>query len=219
MKTPGILPFFLLFSFINTSFLLGQEDKKKIREFGIEEGVGYNTASGSMIGNRRAFWIQPTARIYYSFALHSFSESKKIKMPIFIGYYTFGGAIRNPVSIPEDPISRAIILFRSIEGGINPCFDFNKIQIGLQLKGQYIFSVKDRTYGDPIWRNGHSVEETDVSKGYKTFAMNAGLKLKYKIKKLSIGAEAWYGLTNLYVRYNNGKLIENNYRILLGYEL
>lgn len=100
MKTHGIIYFFLLSSFLNTPFLFGQEDKKKIKGFGIEEGAGYNTASGSMMGYRRAFWIQPTARMYYSFALHSFSESKKIKMPIFIGYYTFGGAVRNPVAIP-----------------------------------------------------------------------------------------------------------------------
>ena len=218
MKKFHLVCFFMFFSFLNTSFLFGQDNEKKNKGFGIEEGAGYNIISGNMMGHRNTFWIQPTARLYYSFALHNFSESKKIKMPVFIGYYTFGGATKNISVIPEDPISKAIIIFHSVEIGINPCLDLDKIQIGFLLKGQYILSVKDRTYGDPIWRNGHSVEEADVSNAYKKMAMNTGVKIKYKIKKMSIGAEAWFGITNLNRYYTNDRLTENNFRILLGYE-
>lgn len=219
MKTK-LLFFAFSFWFLNA---YGQEEKKQTGEkscgIGIEEGVGYNTCFSSLVGPRTAFWIQPCARVYYSLQLRELSSGKKIKLPIFLGYYTFGGARTNLIYFPEDPQSKEILLFRSIEAGVNPCLDFKKLQVGLLFKGEYIFSVLDGTYGDPIWRNGHSMEEDNVTKnGYKNYGMNVGAKLKYKIKKFSVGAEAWWGVTNLYDHMDGTKLTENNYRLMLGYE-
>ena len=233
------------------SALLARQDTGKCSgRFGIEVGVGYNTATWKYTNlgppgmahyddtqHKIKFWVQPSARIFYSITLHNFSDSlrKKLKMPVFIGYYTFGGAEKgNGFSTDDVPPSivspeKVITFFRSIETGINPCFEKNKIQIGLLLSAQYIFSARSRAYYDP-WNNGALIqdgvkmEERDISNDYKNFAMNTGIKFKYKIiKGFSIAGEAWFGITNLYAHANYGdegklKVTENNYRILLGYE-
>jgi len=237
LKSKIIKYFILTACLVNYLCSFAQEVKKSNNGFGIEAGAGYNTTSWkytnvgeysslNFIDYMQAFWVQPTARISYSINLYNLPDSlyKKIKMPIFIGYYTFGGAINNPISILEDPISKNIILFRSIELGINPCFEKKIFQLGFLFKGQYILSVRNRTYHDPFWNNGVTLEESNISSDYKKFAMNTGIKIKCKIVKgLSIACEAWVGITNLYAHKSygsNGKLNvkENNYRLLLGYE-
>jgi len=211
-----IMLFLYLILLIYSCSLFAQDEKKSCNRFGIEEGAGYNTASSSIIGKRNLFWIQPTARIFYSFKLHDISENKKIKMPVFIGYYTFGGLRNVNFTIPEDSLSNENLLFRSIEYGVNPCVEINNLQMGLLFKAQYVFSAIDKLYYSGY---KETIIINDVSKSYKNYAANAGLKIRLKIKKFSIGTEAWFGIINLY--YNTslgGKLTENNYRFLLGYE-
>jgi hypothetical protein len=233
-----ILRFIITGLLISPFLLFAQENKKWYNGVGIEEGIGYNTATLEhkytipMLGtyddfeHKTAFWVQPSVRIFYSIALHSFSENKKIKMPIFISYYSFGGKTKNNGSwgTPDMYQPTTIIdLFRSVEVGINPCIEKNKFQFGLLLKGQYIFSATERMYmvnivNPPYWK------ETDVSNDYKKFAMNTGIKFKWKIiKGFSIAGEAWFGITNLQSYFNNTnenklRVTENNYRLLLGYE-
>ena len=247
MKSNKIV-LFILFIIIN-NLLFGQEEKKCSGRFGIEEGVGYNTSTFIFTNlgppnmhfdyteYLRKFWIQPSARIYYSISLYNFADSlhEKIKMPVFIGYYTFGGAQKgNGVSTMDVPPSivspeKIITLFRSIEIGINPCYEKKGIQVGFLLKAQYIFSVRNKTYYDPL-NNGSMVQdgvmmtERDISSDYKKIAMNTGIKLKCKIiKEMFISGEMWFGITNLYSPSSYGdegklKVFENNYRLLLGYE-
>lgn len=225
-----IILLFIITGLLNLSFsLFGQEEKKWYNGFGIEGGAGYHTMEQYYgYGDfSNASGVQPTQKIFYSITLHDFSENRKIKMPVFIGYYPFGGKGTYTGLYLFDPYhlrpTKTITFFRSVEAGINPCIEKNKFQFGLLLKGQYIFSAKVRMYmvdglNPPFWK------ETDISKDYKTFAMNTGIKLKYKIiKGFSIAGEAWFGITNLYANStygSNGKLkiFENNYRLLLGYE-
>lgn len=240
---------FICFICLNNVSLFGQNEKFFFNNFGIELGAGYNTLTSKYtnigqtvlkfdyVVQTNAFWIQPSARLFYSITLHNFSDSlhKKLKMPVFIGYYTFGGAEKGngfrTMDVPSSIVSpdKIIIFFRSIELGINPCFEKNKIQIGALLKGQYIFAVRNRTYHDPLdngimIQDGVMIQERDISNDYKKIAMNSGIKLKYKIiKGFSIAGEAWFGITNLYAHTNYGnegklRVTENNYRLLLGYE-
>ncbi len=212
------------------SYLLsGQEEIKWHKGFGIEEGIGYNTCYGFGYapGSKNTFLIQPTGRIFYSITLRSFSDEIKFKLPVFIGYYTFGSKTKNDISpdnFDDYQPTKTINLFHSIEAGINPCIERNNFQLGWLLKGQYIFSVRGRMYmvdglNPPFWR------EEDISSNYKSFAMNTGIKLKYKlIEGVSIACEMWFGITNLYVPHpygsnGNPKATENNYRIVIGFEL
>lgn len=223
------------------SYTFAQGEKKHQNKFGIEEGVGYNTLTfkytnigqpgfkSNYAEHASNFCVQLNARIFYSISIHTFSNSlhKKLMMPVFIGYYTFGG-VQNvsgagTMDVPPSIISpnKITTLFRSIETGINPCFEINNIQIGLLLKAQYILSVKEKFHYDNYYK--HTIEEMDASSNYKKIAMNTGIKLKYKIKKFSIAAETYFGITNLYDHSTYGddgklRVTENNYRLLLGYE-
>ncbi|HLG39165.1 MAG TPA: hypothetical protein VI461_05825 [Chitinophagaceae bacterium] len=214
MRKAGVILYLALFSCVSQSF--AQEEKKSSIGFGIEEGAGYNTMHSTLVGDRDLFWIQPTVRIFYSFKLKDISETTRLKMPVFIGYYTFGGVYNVITLIPEDSLKRENLIFRSMEIGINPCLEIKNFQVGVLFKAQFIFSAIEKLYYEGFRK---TMVENDVSKSYKNYSGNGGLKLRYKIKKFSLGTEAWFGLINLYSNTSVGaKLTENNYRLLLGYE-
>ncbi len=250
MKVKQFILFFTLLFFVNGVLLFAQEGKKLYKGFGIEVGVGANVINskttfiqsppgsysishqGTLIPipymapdvERTKLFVQPTARIYYSFRLYRFLETVKLKMPVFIGYYSFGSKTVNTIFLDDPTLSQPttiIDLFRTLEFGINPCIDFKKLQIGLLLKEQYIFSATERI---DMVGGGHPSYWTEVykSKDYKNFAMSTGMKLKYSVKGFSIAAEMWFGLTNLTAHQNIGfanvVITENNCRFLFGYE-
>ena len=184
-----------------------QETKQKSAGFGIEAGVGYNTMNVTIKKNNgtdstkslNQLWMQPCIRVHYDMVLMRFGSNKSLKLKPFVGYYTYGGKLKES--------STRIFSFSAIELGTGLSLDVNnRFQITPLLKGHYITKVSERTK-----------TPQDVTKYFKSFGANVGLQLRFKYKRFTVGGEAWMGLTNcMKTSGNSGK--ENNYRLLIGYE-
>ena len=185
-----------------------QETKQKSAGFGIEAGVGYNTMNVTIKKNNgtdstkslNQMWMQPCIRVHYDFILKHIGAKNSLKLKPFVGYFTYGGKLKEG--------SIRIFSFSAIELGTGLSFDVNNaFQITPLLKGQYIMKVSERTN-----------TPQDVTKYFTGFAANVGLQFRFKYKRFTIGGEAWLGLTNCF-KTNGNTAKENNYRILIGYEL
>ncbi len=226
-------------------FGYGQE-RQNLKGFGFDIGVGYNTyiesgylnlpegsysisrlgdtvmiPSFSYTSTSDAFSFSPLIRVHYLIPIKKTKNNKKkYEIPVFLGYYSFGGAQSDYPSFQDSPKIRKTLSFHSAEFGINPSVLLDNCYIGALIKAQYIFSVKDKVTSKDYEPFIH-----DVSEDYKNFAMNIGLNIKYRICKFSVGVETWFGLTNLYTETNYGpfknwvrSIHENNYRLIIGYE-
>ncbi len=194
--------------------------------FSLEAGAGYNTFeivskiyyfNTTTTFRRTAFAVQPTIRLSYRFSL-SKKDSTKFLLAPFVGYYIFGGKSSTEVNGYKD-----VYKFSSIEAGIIPSMQvYKQFYAGGGIKGQYVFSAKQKYYG--VLNQPDSEPRTwktkDVSELYYSFACNAGWQLKYRIDKFTIAAEGWYGLSDLFalqIDLVDVRAMENNYRILIGY--
>ncbi|CAN5405515.1 hypothetical protein BH11BAC7_BH11BAC7_11410 [soil metagenome] len=166
---------------------------------------------------RNTFSIQPSVRFSYNISLSKKDTTRFIVTP-FVGYYIFGGK-----SDTEPNGYKDVYLFNSVEAGFIPSIKIcNLFQVGVGIKGQYVFSVKQKYYG--VLNQPDSVprkwETFDASEFYYSHAFNAGLQVKYHIKKITISAEGWFGLSNLFSiksQYVDVRTTENNYRLMVGY--
>ena len=201
-----LIPLLFILS-LTTMNVKAQEKKQKSTGFGIEAGVGYNTMSVTIKQNNgndstkslNQLWMQPCIRVHYDMVLIRFGSNKSLKLKPFIGYYTFGGKLKEGTT--------RIFSFSAIELGTGLSFDVsNKFHITPLLKAQYITKVSERT---------KTVQ--DVTKYFNSFSANVGLQLRFKYKRFTVGGEAWVGLTNCF-KTNGNTAKENNYRILIGYE-
>jgi hypothetical protein len=192
----------------------------------IETGAGYNTMSIATANHyfntdtsysRTTFGIQPAIRLSYEFAL-SQKDSTRFFLAPFIGYYIFGGKSRTEANGYKD-----VYKFNSLEAGIIPSMRVYKgLYAGIGIKGQYIFSVRQKYYGilnqpDSVPRTWETRDQSDI---YYLYAGNAGVQLKYRVKHITIAAEGWFGLSNLFSLKSDlvdVRTTENNYRIMIGY--
>jgi len=206
--------FLLLFSIISQPSF-AQETKKKGNGFGIVAGAGYNTMNftinaakgGDSAVSLHHLWMQPCVRVHYDIYLTRLGTNAILKLKPFLGYYAFGGKQK-----PADTGNYVIYSFASIEAGGGVAFAIKDMfQITPLLKAGYIMSATRRSMGP------HQFSPHDVKTEFTSMEASVGLQLRYYIKHITIGAEAWYGLTN----FNKAKgktARENNYRLLVGYE-
>ena len=224
-----IIKYLLIVNLTIPTIVSGQ-DHKLFNNFCIEIGPAYNTATWNInihdqsfdydtIFRRNKFWITPTLRIKYNFSILKINNNLKLKVSPFIGYNAFGGKSGRGLGGYHD-----YYLFQSIEIGIQPSLDFkNKVQISCGFKGQYIFNAKALYYGglnqpDSVPRKWLT---RDVNDWIADYSINVGIGIRYKIKKLTLGAESWFGLSNIYfseVDMKSIRITENNYRLLIGIE-
>jgi hypothetical protein len=198
--------------------LIAQETKKSANGFGIEAGVGYNylklnykvansNDTSALFNN---MWVQPCFRIHYDIKIKQLGVKNILKLKSFIGYYTFGGK-----HLPDVNSNRIILAFSSIEIGAGLSFDFsNRFQISPLLKAQYIVSAKERH----LLSSQLGVPANDIKPDIRDIAANVGLQFRYMYHHFTIGAEAWYGLTNFY-KTSGTSAKEINYRVMLGFEI
>lgn len=197
----------------------------------LEVGLGHNTMTweteyDQSLGindttfKRKELFITPSLRITYKFSGWRLYEKVQLNLVTFIGYSAFGGKSASYENGYKDKL-----VFNVIEAGAFPQFDFNeKIVIGPVVKGQYIFSAKLKSFGSVVDPPGtvRKWGTHDVDGFYRDFSMGAGCAVRYNIKLISVGAEAWFGLMNLAKEESEFfelKVRENNYRFMIGIKL
>lgn len=196
------------------------------KSFSFEVGAGYNTAKWKTIDHyfdttinfsRSAFSVQPSVRLSYSIPIGKVDSSGFVLTP-FIGYYISGGKYVSDTSGYID-----ILKCNSMEvGALIDKKIWKHLSIGVGIKGQYLASVVMKYYGYSNQPNSDPREwgTRDFSDLYHSFAANAGFQLKYRFKHLSLACEGWLGFTNLSSFSNSMievRVIENNYRVLVGW--
>ncbi|GEM_PF-1457827 len=204
--------------------------QKKI-PIGLEVGIGHNTmiwkteydeslGINDTTFKRKELFITPSLRITYKFSGWKLYEKVELNLVTFIGYSAFGGKSAEYENGYKDKH-----IFNGIEVGAFPQFDFNeKIVIGPVIKGQYIFSAKSKSFGSVVDPAGtvRKWETHDVDELYRDFSLSVGCAVRYNIKFISVGTEAWFGFTNLAKEESEFfelKVLENNYRFLIGIKL
>jgi hypothetical protein len=128
----------------------------------------------------------------------------------------FGGKSKEETNGYKD-----MIRLQSFEIGILPNYTLNnRLNIYGGLKGQYIFSAKNKSYGsfaDPI-EVGREWETNDISGLIEDISFNVGAGFNYKINRFLLGIETWFGISNL-SKIEGLKIYENNYRLIIGYKI
>jgi len=209
-----------LFLFVAILFFVyslpAQQVRKTPTGLGIEAGMGYNImtrseknrSGGDSVNRYNRFWMQPCLRLHYDITVKNFGKSNSLKVKTFLSYYTFGGKFK----LPNDKGEYDIYSFASFEAGAGLSVDFNNMfQVSPLIKGHYVFTPLKR-YIREITKPADNIKE-DVF----PFGCNIGVQLRFKYKHFTIGAEGWYGLTDI---LNSPGYVakESNFRLMAGYE-
>ncbi|HKJ32643.1 MAG TPA: hypothetical protein VKA34_12485 [Balneolales bacterium] len=194
--------------------------------FGIEIGAGYNqlfwkarNISGNMTtANRTALSIMPSFRISYESNIYS-----NISLYSFLGYNEFGGYSKLGKSISfTDPnvLYKDQITFKTLDLGLLGLYKYSDFNVGVGVKVNRHLKIRNRSYYEnrPDGQNGWSTN--DESFFFGDWSADAGLRFEYLTPfKIVLGAESWFGITNLSnKKYSNDLHIhENHFRLLVGY--
>ena len=190
MKKPIILPFCIL----QLSTVVKSQEPDFKKRISIEAGLGYNTLSWETTSsnenlefNRNQFVVFPSVKIKYSIPLYNIKTNSFFGIAPFVGYNMFGGKSGKEPNGYED-----VIHLQALEVGILPTFFINdKFRFYGGLKGQYIFSAKQKSYGsilDPAG-TGRTWKSSDVNGLFKDFSLSTGVGFNYILKRFSIGIE------------------------------
>ena len=121
----------------------------------------------------------------------------------FVGYNMFGGKSK---TVPND--YHDIVYLQAIEMGILPTIVVNnKMRFYGGVKGQYILSANIKSFGTiPVSIKHFEMVDTDTAEAwyisrfrdfFKDFSYSLGVGGNYKFSRFYLGAEAWFGMTNL----------------------
>lgn len=213
----------LVFCIIQLSISAKSQETNSKNKIDFELGLGYNTLNWEATSlnenvslNRNQFTVLPSFKLKYSIKLSELKNNSVFKLTPFVGYNMFGGKSKTESNGYKD-----IIRLQSFEIGVLPTFSLdNKLNLYGGVKGQYIFSAKNKSYGSivsPI-DTDRNWETNDISELIKDISFNLGAGFNYKINSFSIGVETWFGITNL-SDTENLKIYENNYRLTIGYRI
>ena len=213
----------LIFCILQLSITAKSQEKKSKNNLDLELGLGYNTLNweGTSLNdnvtlNRNQFTVFPSFKLKYSIKLSELKNNSKFELTPFAGYNMFGGKSKTESNGYKD-----IIRLQSFEIGVLPTFSLdNKINLYGGIKGQYIFSAKNKSYGSIVSPNDtdRNWETNDINELIKDISFNIGAGFNYKINSFSLGVETWFGITNL-SDTENLKIYENNYRLTIGYRI
>jgi len=196
----------------------GQNSSSSLLNFGIALGGGYNQlfmqADSPGMHDRTAFSLMPSARMYLQlntsigFAIHTFA-----------GYNEFGGKDSGDYPAGDVKFSSQVKI-QALEFGMFGLYRFADFRFGLGTKYNHHLSISDRydyfisASADWDWRN------YDVF--FANSSIDAGLRGEYILnKKISIGAESWFGLTDLHKESQAAQSMsfrQNHFRLLIGYQ-
>ena len=213
----------LMLCFLQLSIIAKSQEINAKKNIDIELGLGYNTIGweGKSLNenkklNRNQFSIFPSFKLKYAIQLSEFKNNSIFELTPFVGYNMFGGKSKTELNGYKD-----IIRLQSFEIGALPTYSLrNKLNLYGGVKGQYIFSAKNKYYGsavDPIETEREWGTE-DLDKLFKTISFSVGAGFNYKINRFSVGIETWFGISNL-TEIEDLKIHENNYRLLIGYRI
>lgn len=208
----------LFLSLLSISYLSISKPTKEI-----QIGLTYNTFKWKINSGIQPLAVYKYNRFYTS-PLIRFSITSKYKknfaLNTFIGYHTMGGKFKSDTSNFKEKI-----IHHSLETGILPTYKFLKnTSIGIGLKLNYnpltLYKYHGTIYqSDTIPRKWFT---ENISERYKKISTNIGFNAKHQYNRFSFSFEAWFGLTNLgnlnSITYKS-KIIESNYRMLIGYKI
>jgi len=212
----------LTFCLLQLSSVVKSQEINSSRNLSFEFGLGYNTLGwevtslqGSIYNDRNQFSLFPSFKLKYSIPVIEFNNNSIFEVTPFAGYNMFGGKSKTESNGYKD-----IIRLQAFEIGALPTYSLNnKLNLYVGLKGQYIFSAKNKSYGSvlsPINTEREWVTNDIVS--IKDISFNVGTGFNYKINRFFFGMETWFGITNL-SDYKDLKIYENNYRLIIGYRI
>jgi hypothetical protein len=208
---------------LQLSTMVKSQEINSSNNLSLEFGLGYNTLGwdvkslqGNINNDRNQFLLFPSFKLKYSIPLTNFDNNSIFEVTPFVGYNMFGGKSKKESNGYKD-----IIFLQSLEIGALPTFSLNnKLSLYGGLKGQYIFSAKQKSYGtvlSPI-ETEREWETSDANELFKDISFNLGAGFNYKLDRFSLGLESWFGITNL-SDYEEIRTYENNYRLIIGYRI
>ena len=213
----------ITFIFITLLFPLVSKSQETnlVNNISLELGLGYNTINWEAESlnkntkyNRNQPNILPSFKLKYSIPIYKINDNSTFAITPFTGYNMFGGKSEKEPNGYKD-----MFYLQALEIGILPTYSLsgNYMFYG-GFKGQYIFSAKSKAYGsinDPI-ETERKWKTSDCKGLFKNRSFSVGAGFNYMIKRLSIGIETWFGITNL---SELESVYENNYRLLLAYRI
>lgn len=213
----------LFFCIFQLSTIAKSQDTNSRKNISLELGMGYNTAIWKGTTpyeitslNRNQFTILPSFKLKYTIPLFKIKPNSTFEATLFVGYNMFGGKSKKESNGYKD-----IILLQSLEIGVLPTYLLNnKLNLYGGLKGQYIFSTKQKSYGTLLSSidTEREWETSDMNGSLKKISFNLGAGFNYKINRFFFGIETWFGITNL-SKFEVVKIYENNYRLIIGYRI
>jgi len=211
----------LTFCILQLSTVVKSQEINSVNNLSLEFGLGYNTLglnvkSLQQNNDRNKFILFPSLKLKYSIPLTKFHQNSFFEITPFVGYNMFGGKSKKESNGYKD-----IISLQSFEIGILPTYSLNnKLRFYGGIKGQYIFSAKQKSYGsilDPI-ETERKWQTSDMNELFKNISFNPGAGFNYNISRFFVGIESWFGIGNL--SDSEGiRIYENNYRIIIGYRI
>lgn len=208
----------LLFSVVGKSQELNSSNKMSI-----EVGFGYSTLSwkveslaGNLQNDRNQFWVLPSFKMKFFIPLTAIDQPSVFQIAPFAGYNMSGGKSKTELNGYKD-----FFRFQSLEIGALPTFSLkDKLQFYGGVKGQYIFSAKNKAFGSALSQgnDGREWSTNDVDKFIKDFSFSIGAGMNYSINRFFLGIETWLGVTDL-SEFQSMSIYENNYRLIFGYKI
>ncbi|MEX0720732.1 MAG: hypothetical protein WD059_08705 [Balneolaceae bacterium] len=207
-----------------SSSIYAQEASAFFRGLGIEIGGGYNQLlweatdvdGGKESYDRTAFSLMPSIRISYEFDVFS-----KINLHPFIGYNEFGGHSKlESVDwfLNSDVLYKDQYRFRNLEFGIYGTYSISRINMGAGFKLNYHLEIEQKNYYENHPQDINGWRTSDNSFLFKDLSLDAGIRLEYPIiQKVKIGAEGWFGITDLGKEEYPIFVRQNHFRLLIGY--
>lgn len=213
----------LTFCILQLSSVVKSQEINSSKNLSFEFGLGYNTLGWevtslqrNIYNDRNQFSLFPSFKLKYSIPLIKLNNNSIFEVTPFVGYNMFGGKSKTEINGYKD-----IIHIQAFEIGALPTYSLNnKLNLYGGLKGQYIFSAKNKSYGSvlsPIDTEREWVTN-DLDVLIKDISFNVGAGFNYKINRFFFGIETWFGITNL-SDSKDLKIYENNYRLIIGYRI
>ncbi len=153
----------------------------------------FELQEASLPADRNDIFATPTIHINYKLKLLN-----RLYLQPFFGYNQYGG-----------------------KGGDEDKYSFRALELG--LFAQYKYSILLFGIGAKISKNlnvkyYYSSSSNNRSDWFVKYSGDAGVRISYIIKAVSISMESWFGISNLADGPLAGATVyENHYRVMLGY--
>lgn len=215
--------FILTFCILHLSNVVRAQDIHSSNHLSLDLGIGYSKLGldiGSLNDNidnpRDQFILLTSFKLKYAIPVTDLSKHLLLEITPFAGYNMFGGKSKELSNGYKD-----VIHLQSIETGFLPTVSIGQyLKLFGGFKGQYIFSARQKAYGT-LMGSGDAPRDwatINIDDDIKDLGFNAGAGLNYRIKKITIGIETWFGITDI-SESEELKIKDNHFRFTVGYTL